>query len=471
MRKCRFAVALSKDTRTLLRLFAVVFVLAIAMMSMSREVLIPLMSNSAVDGDIAGDPQYYRSLALKKSIEIRQSGFGQFELRPQGQGSAGVASLFFLVSNSPYGYVALNGVLHAVSVVALASILMRWFPRRVSILSTMPLMISPLMITWFSQINKDSYVTAGALLFILGLLKLINLKSSSAWRSGLTAFLVVLAGMVLIWVVRPYVNQILLPITALILATIFWLRVRRGVNKAELALFSVPAVAVITCLGLMGNGAASDATLEGLKDFEGLPVTMQIIHGTDSVWAKCFANIDKSHWQNSQSLPDSFNEKLKALMGQRCLTFTMLETQENSNTLRSIIDTDKLPANSWEALGYAPRAMLLGVFSPWPDRWDYVLRNGPSTFYTVAPVEAALLYIGLAALLHWGIRNQASDLLLTIAICVPVMTAYAMANPFLGALYRYRYPWWMLLVCMGVAALLTVFWHKGPESHRRGSNP
>lgn len=160
-----------ESIRILVRLFVVVFVITVATMSVSRELLIPLMSTSAVDGDMAGDPQYYRSLALKKASEIRQGGLGQFELRPEGQGPAGIASLLFLVGESPYGVVGLNAALHAISVVVMALILMRWFPRRVSVIATVPLAISPLMVAWFSQINKDSYVTAGVLLFTLGLLR------------------------------------------------------------------------------------------------------------------------------------------------------------------------------------------------------------------------------------------------------------------------------------------------------------
>jgi hypothetical protein len=35
-----------------------------------------------------------------------------------------------------------------------------------------------------------------------------------------------------------------------------------------------------------------------------------------------------------------------------------------------------------------------------------------------------------------------------------MMVIYGMANPFFGALYRYRYPWWMIFICLGTAALI-----------------
>lgn len=443
----------------LARLFVVVFVFAIVAMGVSRGLLIPRMSSSSISGHMAGDPQYYHSLALKKANEIRQRGIGEFELRPEGQGPAGITSLLYLAGESPYGVVFLNAAFHALAVVVMALILMRWFPCRISIIATLPLAISPLMIVWFSQINKDTFAVAGALLFTWGLLKLVSTKSKLTVRDSLIALLVILAGTILIWVVRPYVNQMLLPITVLILAVVFLFRAKRRSDKAELALLGVSAGLVLACLGLLGKGAASGATLEFLEDF-------QIRTERESVWAKCFSTIDEKHWRNAQFLPDFVDAKLKAMMGQRCLTFTLLETQDNIATRQSIIDADTFPGGSAEALGYVPRAVLLGVFSPWPDRWGYVFSNGPSVFYTVAPVEAAMLYAGIGSLLFWGARNKAWSLLIPIGLCVAVMAAYAMATPFLGALYRYRYPWWMLLICMGVAAMLVALGSKPPEMPR-----
>lgn len=37
-----------------------------------------------------------------------------------------------------------------------------------------------------------------------------------------------------------------------------------------------------------------------------------------------------------------------------------------------------------------------------------------------------------------------------------MMTIYGMAIPFLGALYRYRYPWWMIMLCLGFATWLAL---------------
>lgn len=448
-----------KDLNTLAILFIGVFIYAVVAMVVSRELVIPRMTSS-INGHIAGDPQYYHSLALKKAEEIVRLGWARFELRPEGQGPAGVASLLYLVVGSPYSVVFLNAAIHALSVVVMAMILMRWFSRPISIIATLPLAISPYMIVWFSQVNKDTFALAGTLLFTYGLLKLIGTGGKSLVRNGgLLSVLIALTGILLIWIVRPYVNQILLPITGLVLVVSLLVRVRRGLDNYVVWFgFAIYGAFVLVCLGLLGKGAASDATLEGFKYFEW---QNQAIN--QSVSAKCFASVNKKNWRNEQFLPDFIDEKLKAMMGQRCLMFTLLETQDNVTTRKSIVDTDTFPRGSAEALGYVPRAALLGVFSPWPDRWGYIFNHGPSVFYTITPIEAGMLYVGLVSLFVWLVRSKAWDALVPIGLCVPVMTTYGMATPFLGALYRYRYPWWMLLICLGVAATLVALGRKPIE--------
>jgi putative peptidoglycan lipid II flippase len=437
-----------KGLGTLAMVFVGVFIYAIVAMVVSRELVIPRMTLS-IDGHIEGDPQYYHLLALKKVDEIRSGGVRQFELRPEGQGPAGVASLLYLVTGSTYGMVVLNATMHALATIMMVLILMQWFSRCISIIASLPLALSPYMIVWFSQINKDSFVLLGVMLFTYGLLNLLNPKARVPfYKEALLYLLVALFGMVLIWIMRPYVNQILLPITSLILVVVLVLRSRKPANGTWIGLVLYGG-AMLVSLGLLSKGATSDETLDSFKYFK--------LQGqSQTLSTKCLSTIDGRNWRNEPYLPDFLNEKLKAMMGQRCNIFTLLETQSNVTTRESIVDMDRFPSGSSEALAYLPRAALLGVFSPWPDRWGYVFYKKPSVFYTITPVEAILLYIGFASLVAWLVWNKAWSVSIPIVLCITVMTIYGMATPFLGALYRYRYPWWILLICLGVAALLTL---------------
>jgi len=442
------------DLRALAIWLLVVFIYAIIAMAVAREILIPYMFTSSLNGNIEGDPQYYNLLALKKAAEIKAQGLMAFELRPAGQGPAGIASLGYLLGVSPYYIVLLNSLLHALSTVLMALILRSWFSLRISIIASLPLAISPYTIFWFSQPNKDSFVLAGTLFFTYGLLKLAGTEWKLLSRNGmLLSLLSIATGILLIWIMRPYVNQILLPISGLILVSILLARVRRGVDSHGCFGFAMCGALVLACLGLLGNGGSSGETLESFDHFQWSKQAEKQAE-KQAIAAKCFANVDERNWHDERFLPDIVNKKLKSLMGQRCLIFTILETQDNVTTRYSIIDTDRLPSGSAEALAYLPRAALLGVFSPWIDRWGYAFGQKPSAFYVISPIEAAILYVGLVSLCVWLFLSRSWIALIPIAICVFVMTIYGAATPFLGALYRYRYPWWMLLICLGAAALL-----------------
>jgi hypothetical protein len=110
--------------RILTTFFICAFVYALFAMIVSRELIIPHMVGSN-DGHISGDPQYYHQLALSKSIEIRTEGIFAFELRPAGQGPAGIASLIYLISENPYGVIFLNAFLHGISAVLILLILLQ----------------------------------------------------------------------------------------------------------------------------------------------------------------------------------------------------------------------------------------------------------------------------------------------------------------------------------------------------------
>lgn len=452
---CHFASQRNKINNLALA-FIASFIYALFAMSIARELLIPHFF-ATTEGHIPGDPYYYHLLALEKLNNIRTGGISEFEIHPGGQGIAGIMSLAYILWENPYCAVLINAFLHAVSVVVTILILQQWFPLRIAFVAAIPLGISPYMMLWFSQLNKESFALVGTLSFTYGLLRLVNTDKTPTNRDAPLSFLLALAGILCLWLVRPYVNQIFLPLVVSLFVPILILKARRpyGLSRESIGPFYYSA-AIAVCLVVFSQGAASDKTIEGFYQVDQASHNSKIGAEDKTVSASCLEKIDIKSWQNSELLPNYINGKLKALMGQRCLIFTLLETHKNPTTLKSIIDTDQLPNGSLEALHYLPRAVLLGVFAPWPQDWAFIFSEGPSLFYTVTPLEALLLYIGLLSLSLWFFRTKQWTILIPVGMSVGVMSIYAMATPFLGALYRYRYPWWMILICLGTAAFLTL---------------
>jgi hypothetical protein len=420
-----------------------------------RELVLPHMGAS-INGHMEGDPQVYQTLAQAQLERVRSNGWQGFELRLQGHGPAGIASALYLVWNNPYSVVIANMLLHGISAVAIALILMQWFSPTIAVVSTLPLVLSPYMMLWFSQLNKESYALAGMLLYTLGMLKLLDTKCYASWRAPIPAVLTTLAGIALLWTVRPYVNQMLLPVSALgfFVATLVWLY--RG--QVGFRQFAAAAVVVLGPLRLAGTGAASDITLRSFNNFSSIGLTndSEIIIDPGIV-NNCLRTVDVQNWHDSDLLPDFVNNKLTAIAGQRCLIFTILQNQTNESTLDSFVDQHILPNGSLKMLAYAPRAAALGILAPWPDRWFSTFTVRPSIFYSIASIEAFMAYLGLVGIVIWLAYGGNRGILIPIAMALPIMTIFGLATPFIGALYRYRYPWWMLLLCLGLAATVDLW--------------
>lgn len=435
---------IDKDKRLLFVVFFFAFLYAFGAFSFAREFLIPNVFPRFESGTIGGDPEYYHQIASAKVIQIRDSGIGAFELRPSGQGPAGVASLIYLLHEGAYGIVLLNAFLHAVSVAVLFWFLTRWFSPKISAFAILPLALSPHMFVWFSQLNKDSFATTGSILFVcifINLLSSVQSPKRKTWALWLFAAI----GVLLIAIVRPYLNQVLLPFVLICL--VFGFCKIRSFNSN---LSFVKLILLVLLLPLMGTGATSDRTISNLSKANP-PADFGATNERAELWSRCINKIEENSWERNQLIPDYVDSRLRVMMGQRCNTFSLLSTETNYFTLKSIVDFDLLPGGAVEAIAYIPRAAVIGTLSPLPSFWFMTDQGRPSFFFTAVAIEAILLYVGLLSLIFWVLITRSWLLLGVVFISVAVMTVYGMSVPYLGALYRYRYPFWMLLICIGMA--------------------
>ena len=448
------------------RIYMYVFMYSIISMWISVHILIPHIFG-VQNGRIPGDPTYYHDLALNQAKIIVNNGLGAFELRPSGQGVAGISSLYYLASQNSYITIFVNSILHGLSSLLMIYILKQWFSRGVALIAALPLIISPYMMPWFSQVNKDSYVLLGALLFIYGWSPVSSIKGLCNWLIRIFSISI---GMVLVWLMRPYLlpiftfsaSLIFLPYFLLLLFGVLMVLITNAsrsvcvpaVSGNQLrkvaAIVILAIVTTITAVSLPVNGDASSDTIYLLSG-EG---TQKFITGVPTISNKCFSTIASKYVVNVDFVPIWISQKVRAIIAQRCLNFTLLESSENKTTLNSIVDADVMPGNFFEALRYLPRAAAIGVLSPFPESFGGVFNEDISIFYIIAPLEATLLYFGLLSICIWIWRAKEWSIIFPVGISVSIMTIYGMATPFIGALYRYRYPWWMLLICIGLAALI-----------------
>jgi hypothetical protein len=113
---------------------------------------------------------------------------------------------------------------------------------------------------------------------------------------------------------------------------------------------------------------------------------------------------------------------------------------------------------------YLPRAFAIGFWSPFPDTWMAAGRRVGSVGKMLSGAETLVMYVvqllALVAVLRPP-RRLASSLLL--AVTAFGVTGLGIVVPNIGALYRFRYTFWVLLLVLGAKGLESLL-----ASRRRG---
>jgi hypothetical protein len=505
------------------------FAWALFAMLVSRYWIVPNFIPSQ-DGHILGDPVFYHDLALEQVEIIRQQGWGAFELHFAQQGTAGVTSLLYMVYPSPFLVVVLNALLHGVACAAVARLLAIWFSPTVSLIATIPLILSLVNIFWLAQINKESYVIAGCTLFFLGYL--LSLKDIYAGKVGVLWIVVALVGIVLIYIPRPHMNQMLMLgfLFASILVIGLALATKR-LKAASLALLQ--AVIIGVAFGYFSQGGLSntvdqmiakaadpkhqfvqppsdptitpegqtslspasiepssqpqdnvraeahtEAHTDAHTDARTEPPTEPLNDPikepqadpiTERLGLICYRKLDPETWQTVNWLPAAINVRIKALADLRCHNHELHDVQDNAMTKQSIADADVAIEGVMDMIAYAPRGLQLGFFGPLPSQWP----DGSflkSFFYTAVPIMMVFFYIAMAFAAIWIVRNKAWLALPLFAISVIPLWILGMSTSFFGSLFRYRYPIWIILLCFGAAALLAMTVFRNQQSKNKAES-
>lgn len=155
-------------------------------------------------------------------------------------------------------------------------------------------------------------------------------------------------------------------------------------------------------------------------------------------------------WSYTPYLPTLVDNELKKLYMQRIYFYSI---QHSAN---STFDID-IELNSFRKLvGYAPRAIQVGLLSPFPSSW---FAKNPSQLsnlmHIIAGLEMLFIYICLIGFVY-SIFIWKNKLEFWLFICFSfyftLIPTYAIPN--IGSLIRYRYGAIMLLVAIGISALL-----------------
>ena len=153
-------------------------------------------------------------------------------------------------------------------------------------------------------------------------------------------------------------------------------------------------------------------------------------------------------WKNTKFLPGIIDANLKKLYFNRSYFYQV------AHSYKSSFDIEIYLNSFTQMLKYVPRALQIGLFSPFPNRWFNSSNESstPSFFNQIIAVEMAIIYIFLIlAIFSSYIWRKKLELWIMMSFSIYFILIPIYAFPNFGAIIRYRYAALMIIVAIGIA--------------------
>lgn len=406
------------------RVFASVFAYTFGVGLFIQWVLLPVLLPDlhAGHGLFKGhDWVWFHEEACVLAHRIREQGWGSWSLRPYGNAPIGVAAAVYAVTGlcQPWLLMPLNAALFGFAATLLFVMFRLLAAPREAALATGPFVLFPSAAMIYGQIHKDVWSIAGVLAVLFVWACLSARRQPSRWQS---AGLVLLTGCgaASAWFVRPYLAVVLcgvsLPSTAILAAC--------GVRS------------VFRRAGSRPSGSWWAAV--GLSQLVLLAFSLLLVRGVPFAPAAPQA-------PPPPTAGGGILEKLVQALAAARRAYAAGYPEAGSN-----IDVQVTFTDAWDVVGYAPRALLVGLLAPFPSMWTVPGKSpGGAITRRLAGLETAVGYVLFPGLLLLWARSPGT-MATMVAACSSFLIVHALVVTNVGALYRLRYGCWHVLVGLGL---------------------
>jgi len=290
------------------------------------------------------------------------------------------------------------------------------FSARTGLIATIAIGLWPSFLLHSTQLLRDSLSTA----FVLALILLLTfvLKRKLSYRSVLWMSIVSLLLIILFWLARGNIWNIViisLGIAGLLLAL-------RMIVERRLLFANVLLFVVIFGAALFVPSRIESTSLQGMKP----PVAIFAISPESRTYKNGF-------WTRLLTQVRARRE------GFRVYTSTV-----------SNLDSEVTFNSTWDVIKYLPRATVIGFFAPFPRLWFEAGTVGRAG-RLLAGSETLIMYLLYVPMVIGAWRNRSNLgmwLLLLVGSVSLIVLGLVVVN--VGALFRLRYAFWILLILIGV---------------------
>lgn len=453
---------------------------------MVQKLVLPLTpSLHGGHGLLINDAILFHEAASKVAERINSVGWSEWSLFPENfTGNVGILSALYAVFGpEPAVFIPLNVAAHvtgALMLYLIGPLLWPGRPGRIGgLVAAVLFVMFPSTLLWYSQNHKDSFAIAGALILLFAWLSLVSPQKGDSRHPWLLPFLLALAGLSLVLIMRPYLS-VLLAAAFLFSGFICWLSAlttkRREVPPAGNTWAATAFLGVVSAGAFIGSLLpASETALrqdfsqghanilkrpgeaESVLSWRWTPLSFNTPVGqtdADNTWRwQSLAPSDGQMDSGSREPgPPVESKPFAAFLRALDAPFKRISELRVHFIAHGIsvgagsgIEEDQVPDNILESALYLPRALVVGAFAPFPSSWAERV-SLPRLAAAGETFVWYLFFIGVVAL-AW--KRPSRALLAGIAFCSVLLAIFSYTNPNVGTLYRVRFGYWMFILLCG----------------------
>src|SRR3990167_7247198 len=415
-----------------IKLFCFTFFYVIVSGVLVQFIILPYLFPDlhAGDGLIKGmDTVNYHHVTLNLLAQMNVKGWSAWSLQPEGPNALSglMAAIYYVLGPKPYYLLICNGLLWGITAVSWYAIFQRIFPENPqwNVIPVVLILTLPSSLQWTSQFLKDTPCITGISLFLYAFIQsaVYDEKDDIAqWVRNIGIPL--LLGAFFIWLVRPYILQLVL---AGSLATIPIVGLAYLVRRAPPGIMTTTVAVTIITLLLSWVVNSIDRSSDRFN------LTIP------SASTVCDSNFINCGVHRVQVIRDGY-----------CY---------DKDKVGSAIDCDLSMTNWVEAAAYLPRAMEIAFLSPFPNMWlAKANQPGGSQMRLVAGMETTLAYFTFSLALILLISRRVTfslPMILAITYLLMPLLIETYVNPEIGTLYRMRYIFWTGLIGISLNLIIS----------------
>lgn len=398
----------------------------------------------------------FHEIAKDKAIEIRNSGWGAWELRPKGFSPAGISAAFYAIwTSEPYCVLPFNALVHAASGCVVLWLLLGQYGRASATFGATLFVVNPSALEWVAQIHRDGLFILGNLLVIVCLVRLGRGAGSAHPRDLLGSLVWGVVGTLLVWVSRPYWMQVLIASAIICGILIVGRTSGRGWSAAGRTFRIVLTIASLNFLQWTLAGIDVNPALAIDRGHLTVEQQMPPIGGDADTNARRIGG--EPQWRRTEGVSTIVENKLLQLASVRHGVI--------KSGGKSLVDADVELESVADFFAYLPRAAQLGILSPLPELWTGEGSTAAATSARkIVGAATSVFYVFLAFLaLRLTVLLRRLEFVLIFVFCISAILVYGFTYPNIGTLLRFRYGFYMLIIGFGAAAAFesaTGWWAK-----------